>query len=105
MHTRQFFDGTLSVDEVGWLIDEIQNDPESAVVGAFLDWRYVPTGAERAAWDIKELDFNANRGRGKTPIKLARPWQKPSVNTPDMVPVDSPERVAALERLERLKTS
>lgn len=85
-------------------MEEIQKDPESTLTGAVLEWRYVPTGAERAAWDIKELDFNAKRGRGKTPIKLTRPWQKPDVPTPDMVPLDSPERAEAIARLERLKT-
>lgn len=88
--------------ETAWLVTEIQKDPESAVVGAFLNWRYVPSGAERAAWDIKELDFNANRGRGKTPIRLQRPWEPAKVPEPAMVPLDDPERVAALARLKAL---
>lgn len=83
-------------------MDEIQKDPESALTGAILKWKYVPSGAERAAWDIKELDFNANRGRGKTPIKLTRPWESAKVPEPEMVPLDSPERVAALARLKAL---
>lgn len=91
------------MDETGWLVEEIQRDPESFLVGAFLKWKYVPSGAERAAWDIKELDFNANRGRGKTPIKLGRPWEATKFPEPAMVPLDDPERVAALARLNTLK--
>jgi hypothetical protein len=93
----------VHIEEAARLLRLIQKDPESHVVGAFLNWKYVPTGAERAAWDIKELDLNANRGKGKLPIKLPRPWQgEKDVPTPDMVPVDSPERTTALERLKSL---
>ena len=92
--------GLLPVEEAARLVELIQKDPESHVVGAFLGWKYVPTGAERAAWDIKELDFNANRGKGKVPIKLGRPWEGSKVPTPELVPADSPERLAAIERLK-----
>ena len=94
--------GELPVEEAARLMELIQKDPESYVVGAVLGWKYVPTGAERAAWDIKELDFNANRGKGKVPIKLGRPWEGSKIPTPDLVPVDSPERLAAIERLKSL---
>ena len=94
--------GQLPIEEAARLVELIQKDPESHVVGAFLGWKYVPTGAERAAWDIKELDFNAKRGRGKTPIKLPRPWEGSKTPMPEMVPVDSPERLAAVERLKSL---
>lgn len=93
--------GEIGVEEAARMVQLIQKDPESSTVAAFLDWKYVPSGAERAAWDIKELDFNAKRARGKVPIKLPRPWHgTPKGVEPDLVPVDSPERLAAIERLK-----
>ena len=93
--------GEIGVEEAARMVQLIQKDPESSTVAAFLGWKYTPSGAERAAWDIKELDFNAKRARGKVPIKLPRPWQgTPKEASPELVPVDSPERLAAIERLK-----
>lgn len=97
-----FLAGELSVTELAYLMEEIQNNPESAIVGAVLEWRYVPSGAERAQWDIAEMNFNAKRKKGTIPIRLKRPWHsdKTGAPIPELVPADSPERLAALERLK-----
>lgn len=91
------------MDETGWLVEEIQKDPESAVVAAFLNWKWVPSGAERAQWDIAELELNSKRPKGRQPVRLDRPWQgKKRGPEPAMVPVDDPERLAAIARLKSL---
>lgn len=92
--------GGLGIEEAARLVQHLQTDPESAIVGAFLDWKYLPTSAERAAWDIFELELNTRRKRGQTPVRLKRPWQgDPKTPEPELVAADSPERLAALERL------
>lgn len=83
-------------------MEEIQTDPESATTAAFLEWKYIPSGAERAQWDIFELELSTRRKKGQTPTKLTRPWEGKKTNMPDMVPVDSPERVDAIARLKAL---
>lgn len=103
LHPDMVFTGELPIDEAARLIERLQKSPESAIVAAVLGWKYTPTGAERAAWDIAEMKFNSQRKKGTVPVRLTRPWHgTPDVPTPKLVPQDSPERLAALERLQAL---
>ena len=97
------FTGELGIEEAARLLELLQKSPESAIVSAVLGWKYTPSGSERAAWDIAEMTFNSKRKKGTVPVRLKRPWHAtPEVPTPKFVPKDSPERLAAIERLKAL---
>jgi len=93
----------MTVTTLAYLMDHIQHDPESAIVAVVLGWTYIPSGAERAQWDIAEMKFNSQRAKGTIPIRLTRPWAAPKGTpsaSPKLVAVDSPERLAAIARLK-----
>jgi len=74
----------LSLDDILWdriswneawdYISAILHDPSSHLFSAMAGDKYTPSSEERAAWSIAELNLNAKRKRGSSPIRLPRPW-------------------------------
>lgn len=55
-------------------------DPASHITAAVRGYKYVPTPAEIAAWDIHEREMNAQRPKGAMYQRFPRPWAgKPPV--------------------------
>src|SRR5690606_26524255 len=94
----------VHIEDAARIVEAIQKDPESFTVARFLNWSYRPSSAERAAWDMTELELNAKRKPGTKQVRLTRPWHPRQESAGvRLVAADSPERVAALERLKQYK--
>lgn len=66
-------------DRISWneawdYISGLLRSPTSHLYSEMQGDKYFPAESERTAWDIAELNLNAKRTKGKSPIRLPRPW-------------------------------
>lgn len=64
----------ISWNEAWDYISGIIRSPASRLYSEMQGDKYLPAESERAAWDIAELNLNSKRAKGKSPIRLPRPW-------------------------------
>lgn len=97
------FDGRMTWAE-GWaLAEEILLDESSHLYASVRGWSFPPSDVLRVNLTLFELWANTQRKRGSLPIILKRPWEdKKTFGGASLVDAESPERLAAIARLESL---
>lgn len=102
----------VSLDDIMWdriswneawdYVSGILRSPSSHLYSEMQGDKYFPSESERSAWDIAELNLNAKRNKGSSPVRLPRPWagKKPTYQV-EATTAD-PEREARRKKLATL---